>query len=155
MDKAGLLAFIRMHRHATQSTVSPSGAPQAAVVGFAVTDELEIIFDTLVSTRKVVNLRLNPRIAFVIGGFTPGDERTLQYEGIADQPSGAELDRLTRAYYAAHPDGPSRLNWPGLTYVRVRPSWIRYSDFNKNPPEILELRETELQGWCSNPTDGA
>jgi pyridoxine/pyridoxamine 5'-phosphate oxidase len=50
-----------------QASVSPTGAPQAAVVGFAVTDALEIIFDTVATSRKYRNLRADPRVALVIG----------------------------------------------------------------------------------------
>ena len=35
-----------------------------------VTDDFEVFFDTLDTTRKVRNLRRNPKIAFVIGGLT-------------------------------------------------------------------------------------
>ena len=140
-----VLTFLRAHKLATQATASADGAPQAAVVGYAVTDRLELVFDTLASTRKARNLRENPRLAFVVGGLKAGDERTVQYEGVADEPTGVELERLKTAYYAVFPDGPSRLSWPGLIYVRVRPTWIRYSDYNCNPPEIVELSERELR----------
>jgi general stress protein 26 len=145
MDARGLLEFLGQHRLAVQASVFATGGPQAAVVGFAVTDRFEIIFDTLDSTRKVQNLRQNPKLALVIGGLVAGDERTVQYEGIADEPSGKELERLTKVYYSVFPDGTSRLNWPGLIYVRVRPTWIRYSDYNVDPPEIVEFRAEQLQ----------
>lgn len=144
MTPAALLAFLRSQRLAVQASVGADGAAQAAIVGFAVTDALELVFDTLESTRKMLNLRRNPRIALVIGGWSDGDERTVQYEGIADEPQGAERERITAAYYAAWPDGPSRASWPGLTYVRVRPTWIRYSDFNQDPPLIVELDGARL-----------
>ena len=73
MTRAELLRFFRGHSLAVETSVSPSGAPQAAVVGIVVSDELEVFFDTLERTRKVENLRRNPRVAFVIGGLTPGD----------------------------------------------------------------------------------
>ena len=142
--RARVLAFLRSERLAVQASSAADGAPQAAVVGFAVTDAFELVFDTLSSTRKARNLRRNARIAFVIGGLGDGGERTVQYEGIADEPTGAELDRLTAAYYAVFPDGPSRRSWPGLIYVRVRPTWLRYSDYNSNPPEIVELSGDDL-----------
>jgi pyridoxine/pyridoxamine 5'-phosphate oxidase len=144
MDTAGLLNFVRSHRLAVQASVSSEDAPQAAVVGYAVTDQFELVFDTLSSSRKGQNLRRNSRIALVIGGLADGEERTVQYEGIADEPSGEDLDRLKQVYYAAWPDGPSRLTWPGLTYFRVKPTWIRYSDFNANPPEIIEFSADQL-----------
>jgi len=145
MTARALLDFLRSQRLAVEASVSPTGAAQAAVVGFAITDRFEIVFDTLASTRKGHNLRQNPKIALVIGGLTTGDERTVQYEGIADEPSGAELERLKPIYYAAYPDGPSRLGWPGLIYVRVQPTWVRYSDYNVDPPVIVEFGAGELQ----------
>ena len=69
MNTAGLLQFMRRYRLAVQASVSAMDAPQAAVVGFAVTDLFEIVFDTLDSSRKGQNLRRNNRIALVIGGF--------------------------------------------------------------------------------------
>jgi len=67
MTRSELLAFLQKHRLGVLSTVSPSGDPEAAVVGIAVTDRLEIVFDTLDSTRKCENLRRRNKIAFVIG----------------------------------------------------------------------------------------
>jgi general stress protein 26 len=139
MTREALFEFMRSEKYAVQTSVSPSGLPQAAVVGIAVTDRFEIVFDTLASSRKAPNLRANPAIAFVIGGTREGDERTVQYEGTADEPSGGELERLLAVYYACFPDGPERRAWPGLIYVRVKPTWIRYSNFGSNPPEISEF----------------
>lgn len=144
MTTAELLAFMRANRLAVQASVSTQSAAQAAVVGIAVTDAFELVFDTLDSTRKVANLRENSRLAFVIGGSTPGDERTVQYEGVADEPVGPERDRIRAAYFSVWPDGPARAKWPGITYVRVRPTWIRYSDFNRNPPLVVEFDEHQL-----------
>jgi len=146
MDPKSLLSFLRGHRLAVQSSVSAMDRPQAAVIGFAITDRFEIIFDTLASTRKAKNLRQNPRLALVIGGLIAGDERTVQYEGIADEPRGEELERLKAIYYDVFPDGPSRAKWPGIMYVRVRPEWIRYSDYNVNPPLIVEFTADKLIG---------
>lgn len=146
MRPADLLSFLREHRLAAEASVSGSSGAQAAVVGFAISDAFEIVFDTLDSARKVANLRQHPKLAFVIGGFTPGDERTAQYEGVADEPTGTELERLTEIYYRVYPDGRARRNWPGLIYVRVRPTWIRYSDYNVDPPQIIEFTADELLG---------
>jgi general stress protein 26 len=146
MTRAELLAFLRAPRVGVHATVSAAGAAQAAVVGIAVTDAFEIVFDSVESTRKVQNLRRNPKVAFVIGGGAPGDDRTVQLDGIADEPTGAELERLKAAYYAAYPDGPSRLAWPGLVYIRVRPTWLRHSDFTKDPAVILEWDAEGLAG---------
>jgi hypothetical protein len=145
MNGRKLLEFLQSNRLAVQASLSHD-APQAAVVGFAISDAFEIVFDTLQTTRKATNLRRNPQIALVIGGLIPGDERTVQYEGIADEPSGRDLERLKEVYYSAFPDGPGRAQWPGLIYIRVRPRWIRYSDYNQNPPEIVEFQGKDLTG---------
>src|SRR5512133_1091727 len=139
MTTAELLSFMRAHPLAVQASVSADADAQAAVVGIVVTDEFEVFFDTVEETRKVANLRRNPRIAFVIGGTTIGDERSVQYEGVADEPTGAELERLKDAYFESFPDGRDRQSWPGITYIRARPTWIRYSDFNQGPPGIIEF----------------
>jgi general stress protein 26 len=142
MTRAQLIAFIRKHRLGVEASVAATGTPQAAVVGIAVSDDLELVFDTLASTRKCANLRRDPRVAFVIGW---DEEQTVQLEGVADEPAGAELARLQAVYFAAFPDGPSRLSWPGITYFRVRPTWVRYSDFRAGE-SIVELGPAELRG---------
>jgi hypothetical protein len=130
---------MREYSLAVQASVSAAGGVQAAVVGIVVTDRFELFFDTVDTSRKVANLRGNPTIAFVIGGATGGDERTVQYEGISDEPAGAELRRLQALYFESFPDGRKRQSWPGITYIRTKPTWIRYSDFNRDPPEIVEF----------------
>ena len=140
MTRSELLKFIHSHSLAVQATVSPLSAPQAAVVGFVITDDFEIFFDTIDVNRKVNNIRRNSKIAFVIGGWINGDERTVQYEGIADEPTGSELERLKEIYFGRFPDGHERQKWPGLTYFRVRPTWIRYSNFNAIPEENIEFQ---------------
>ena len=95
MTSRELLAFMRTHRVAVQASVTPTAASQAVVVGIAITDRFEVVFDTLGSSRKARNLRANPSIALVMGGLMPDDERTVQYEGVADEPEGVERERLT------------------------------------------------------------
>ena len=71
-----VVAFIRTQTLGVVATLGPHGEPQAALVGFAVTDRLELVFDTVDSSRKVRNLRRDPRVAVVIGGAMD-DERTV------------------------------------------------------------------------------
>jgi hypothetical protein len=142
VNRTDLLAFLRRHHLCVQASVAHSGAPQAAVVGYGVSDDLEIVFDTLGTTRKMVNLRRDARIAIVVGW---DEEQTVQIEGLADEPTRAELARLKLVYFAAYPDGPAREAWKDITYVRVRPTWARYSDFRPGGG-VVELGEAELRG---------
>jgi hypothetical protein len=143
MTREDVLQFMSSCRYAVQASVTLGGAPQAAVVGIAVTPAYEIIFDALETSRKVQNIRVNHRIAFVLYGGD-GDERTVQYEGIGDEPSGSALAQIKEAYFSVFPDGPDRQQWPGITYLRVTPVWIRYSNYNVNPPQIVEFSAAEL-----------
>lgn len=140
MDRAALLSFMRSQKWAVEASVSEAKAPQAAVIGVAITDQFELLFDTLGDTRKAQNLRANPKIAFVIGW---DDAQTVQYEGIADEPSGEELDRLKRVYFERFPDGVEREQWPQITYFRVRPTWVRYSDFRQPEPTVITFDVSE------------
>lgn len=141
---------MRANPLATLATIAANGAPAAALVGVATSEQLELVFDTLDTTRKFRNVLRESRVAVVFGkagAYTPGkhDERTLQYEGNADVPSREELKRVQEEiYFKQFPDGRARLKWAHITYVRVRPTWIRYTDYNANPPEIVELSGNKL-----------
>jgi len=136
MDRAALYEFLTRHRYGVVSSLSQSGTPQSALVGIAVTPQLEIVFDTLKTTRKYPNLIAHPNCSFVIGWE---NEQTVQLEGIAFEPHGAELAKYQQAYFAAWPDGAARISWPGITWIVIHPHWLRYSDFNQNPPLIAEI----------------
>jgi pyridoxine/pyridoxamine 5'-phosphate oxidase len=144
LNRSALLSFLRSHPLAVVSSAAANGSPQSAAVGIAISDELDIVFDTLASSRKAQNAARDARVAIVIGGMRDGDEQTVQIEGVADRPEGEELRALQAVYYKAFPDGPQRLSWPGLIYVRIRPRWLRYSDFRKDPPTIVELDAMQL-----------
>jgi general stress protein 26 len=135
MNKKELFHFIDKCDLAVLASVSSSSGPQATLMGIAVTAELEVVFDTLKTSRKYQNLTLNPRVAFVIGWE---NETTVQYEGQAEELHGPELQLYKEVYFRKWPDGRERENWPNICYFRVRPTWIRYSDFNKNTYRIIE-----------------
>ncbi|HEY6374774.1 MAG TPA: hypothetical protein VIX90_04540 [Edaphobacter sp.] len=52
MTKLELFRFMAAQKLAVVGSVEPAGEPQSALVGIAVTEELEVIFDTLNTTRK-------------------------------------------------------------------------------------------------------
>jgi hypothetical protein len=135
MTRVELFEFISSCKLGVLGSVSPEGVPQSALVGIAVTEELEIVFDTLDTTRKFRNLTANSRASFVMGWV---GEKTVQFEGEAFLPKGEELDRYKEIYFATWLDGPARQSWPGMIYFVVRPRWIRYSDFGQRPPVVEE-----------------
>jgi pyridoxine/pyridoxamine 5'-phosphate oxidase len=130
-------AFMNAESLAVLSTVTADGAPEAALVGFAVTPALEIIFDTVKSSRKYPNAKANPSMAWVIGCTS---EVTVQFEGVAEELAGEELAQYKKIYFAKFPDGPARESWPGIAYFVVRPKWVRYCDYNPASRRIEEIR---------------
>lgn len=137
MDKNALHAFMTRARYGVVSSLSANGTPQSALVGLAITPELEIIFDTVRTSRKYANLSKNPSCSIVLWWNT---EQTVQLEGIAVEPEGLERERYREAYFAAWPDGRDRLVWPEITHLVVRPRWIRCSDYDQSPAVIEETQ---------------
>jgi hypothetical protein len=136
VDHEAVFRFIQQYRYGVVSSVSAEGVPQSALVGIAVTPKLEIIFDTLRSTRKYANLVRQPACSFVVGW---GGEQTLQFEGIATELTGEERERYLEMYFAVWPECRGHLQWPGITHFVVRPTWMRYSDYDQSPPLIKEI----------------
>jgi pimeloyl-ACP methyl ester carboxylesterase len=89
---ADLLAFLRAQRFAVQASRGAGEPVQAAVVGIAVTDALEIGFDPLATTRKVRNLR---------------------FVGADDVPEAANVANILMEHVA----GTERITIPGAGHM--------------------------------------
>lgn len=135
VKKELIYQFIAQQKLGVVSTVNSENKPEAAMVGIAVSEKLEIIFDTVKASRKYKNILRDPDVALVIGW---DNEITVQYEGAAEILGDSdEADRLRAVYYHVYPDGKERsATWPGLVHIKVTPKWIRYSDFNE--PLVIE-----------------
>ena len=124
--KQEIFDFIQATGYAVVSTVTPEGLPEAALVAIAASPDLELVFDTVDTTRKYANLMAKPSIALVIGF---GDEKTVQCEGEAAAPGGADLERYREIYFRRWPDGrietivhDPRLLWPDT--LSVANGWV-------------------------------
>ena len=135
MKKDIIHNFISQHKLAVVSTINIKRQPEAALVGIGVSEKLEIIFDTVKTSRKYQNILQNPRVAIVIGW---DNETTVQYEGEAEVlGDGTEAQQLKETYFEVYPDGRERAQmWPGLVHIKVSPKWLRYSNFNE--PVMIE-----------------
>jgi pyridoxine/pyridoxamine 5'-phosphate oxidase len=127
--------IVRRKRFAVVSTAHESGAPESALVGFALTQNNEIVFDTLSTSRKAVNLARRSAAALVVGW---DDDVSIQIEGEARRPVGDDLASAKAAYFNEWPDGRDREHWPDIAYFVVRPRWIRYSCY-AGVPDIAEF----------------
>ena len=135
MDLAEVLRFLQGEKFAVLATAAQDGRPEAALMGFVVTPELNIIFDTVKSFRKYPNLKKNPRVAWVIGCTS---EISVQYEGIAEELEGAELEKCKTIYAKKYPDSTGRDRWPDLTYFITRPTWVRFGDYTVGRRRVEE-----------------
>jgi len=135
MNIEEVFAFLESERLGVLGTATNAGRPEAALMGFAATPELEIIFDTVKTSRKYPILKENPRVAWVIGCTA---EITVQFEGVAEELEGEELAKYKKIYFGRFADGPARESWPGITYFVVRPKWVRYCDYNPGKRRIEE-----------------
>jgi pyridoxine/pyridoxamine 5'-phosphate oxidase len=136
MDRIALHSFMVRHRLGVVSSISREGTPQSALVGIAITSQLEIIFDTVRSSRKYSNLIVRPDCSFVVGWT---GEQTVQFEGRATEPSRQDLKHYQEIYFAAWPECKPHMNWLDIAYFVVRPRWIRYSDYDQRPPTVEEI----------------
>lgn len=129
--------FIKRQPLGVVSTINVVRQPESALVGIAVSINLEIIFDTVKTSRKYHNILHNPYVSVVIGWDS---ETTVQYEGIAEVlGNDNKAEDIKQIYYTAYPEGRERAEtWPGLVHIKVTPRWLRYSNFNE-PPVIQEL----------------
>ncbi|NIG54066.1 pyridoxamine 5'-phosphate oxidase family protein [Chitinophaga sp. Cy-1792] len=140
MTTEALYHYLQSQHLAVVSSVSSAGMPQSAVVGIAVSPQLELIFDTVSSSRKYINLIANANIAVVIGW---DNETTVQLEGIASLLPSGEAHPLKDIYFHTFHDARQRADtWPDLVHFVITPHWIRYSNFNElnNPVQEWDLK---------------
>ncbi len=149
MTEQALYEIMKRHTLAVLSTVAHTTVPQAALIGIAVTSDLEIVFDTLKSSRKYRNLTENQNVALVVDC---GNESTVQYEGVAAELFGTGREHYQAVYFEVFPDGRERQKWPNIAYFVIRPKWVRYSDFSKQPEQIIEsFADSKFQQWQAGP----
>ena len=134
-DVPEFVAFVRAEAQGIVATVSPSGAPEAALVGIAALDDGTLVFDTLVGSRKAENLRHDHRIAVVIGT----DGVSVQIDRFGTIVHGTLREEYGGAYNAQFP-GSRALDPPFAVLVVVRPAWVRVYDASGAPARVTQAR---------------
>ncbi|MGI9164263.1 MAG: pyridoxamine 5'-phosphate oxidase family protein [Mycobacterium sp.] len=76
--------FVARSRTGTMATVGPEGQPHLVAMWYALLDG-EIWVETKIKSQKVVNLRRNPKVSFLIeDGMTYDSLRGVAFEGVAE-----------------------------------------------------------------------
>jgi len=121
------------------STVASDGKPESALMAYAVYDEssLAIVLSTRSDSRKWKNLQINQNLSLVFGsGFK---ESTVQFEGRAElfnNPNDYKI--LADVYFEQNPETLQFRGIPELVFIKVKPHWVRYTNYIVNPPDIEE-----------------
>lgn len=84
MNDAEIADFIATNRTGTMATVGLDGQPHLVAMWYGIVDR-EIWVETKVKSQKVVNLRRNPRVSFLVEeGMTYDSLRGVSFEGVAE-----------------------------------------------------------------------
>lgn len=135
-SKRDIYKHMNAHELCVISTLGDNGQPQAAVVGFGQTEELQLVFATATTSRKARNIEANGAVAVVIGWEPQG---TVQYEGTARQLEGDEATRFGEVYFAKNPAARKYRDLTKERFYVVEPKWIRFTDITARPWDITEL----------------
>lgn len=107
----------------------------SALIAFAQNSKLELYIMTFSDSRKYANLQENPYVSVVIGfGYL-----TIQYEGAAFLLDNNANQEALRAFsLKTTPCSSDFLNDSRARFFKIKPKWIRYSDYTIFPAEIFE-----------------
>jgi len=131
-------AFLAKHELGSIATIHTDKAgPESAVVAFAETNELELLFGTANTTRKYYNIAQNPHVAFVIGWSST--EGSMQYEGVAQELHEEEVKKYWPLLVAKNESHRQFFGQSVQRYFLVKPTWIRFIDSAGSPPDTYEI----------------
>lgn len=146
-NKKTLYEFLKMHPVAHLATVTPDAKPLVSTVYFYANSMTELFIATLSNTEKFKNIELNPDVALVV---TDEDaQKTVQITGTASEEQNVAV-RMAMLEQLATLQARNKSGWPPpivkldkgqLRLVKVKPLWIRFSDF-QNPEDIIQFETT-------------
>jgi len=132
-----ILDFMVQHDECVIATVGADGLPQAATVGFSALPNLELTIGTSKASRKYQNILRGSRVAVVVGF---NGDITVQYEGIARELTGEELDARKKLHFQKIPGAQHFESEPDQVYLSIAPTWARLTDYSQ-AESVEELRQ--------------
>lgn len=132
-NRTEIAEYVRKEGRAIVATVTPGGAPEAALVGIAALDDGTLIFNVVPWARKLVNLAGSERVAVVVGAV---GAVSVQFEGSAFVTAGDEAEHYATEFERLMPG--CRTRYEGYEVVVVRPDWLRVYDVSHRPPLVVE-----------------
>lgn len=118
------------------ATATTEGKPEAAVMGYAIKDDLTVFLSTHTETRKYQNLAHNSKVSLVIGwDFT---EDNVQIDGSARViEKGDEHSQIEQFFFNQNP-GAKAFKSENTVFIEIKPSWIRFMNRKVEPTQISE-----------------
>lgn len=136
MDKQKIEEFLKKNDLGVLATANKKGKTQAAVMAYVFKDNLLFVF-TETTTRKYKNIVENNQVSLIVGGFK--DDPTVQIDGTIAELGLDEGGKIKESVLNLHPEWKGYFDSPNGRWFAIKPSWMRYSDFSANPPEVLEI----------------
>lgn len=132
--KEEALAFLKAHTLATLATVSADGYPRARLVYYACDDLFNLYFLSLANTRKVADIRANPKAAIVVS--SDDKQHMLQVEGTFEEMTdtatfGPMIAELSKNLFPENaPSAPiTHMDQGKPVFFKLVPTWIRWGNF--------------------------
>lgn len=126
--------------HGAVSTISQTGKPQVAVMGYTIASNLTMLLNTDSRSRKWANIKNNPHIALAIGW--DGRQPFVQIEGVATliTKQHRNFEEYEKNYFAKHSNSLVFKNVPTSVFIQVTPTWIKLTDPRTTPVTIEEYK---------------
>lgn len=153
IKKADALAFLKSYNTGVLSTLSPGGTPRSRTVYYVCGEDFSIYFLTLISTRKVEDVRHHAEVAFSVSNDAV--PQSIEIEGVAKDVSDLPVSDATVHAIFEQLQSNAKYQAP-LTHFdaavvklyRITPTWIRWGDFTsgKHTSEVLfELTQGQTE----------
>ena len=136
--KVSIKNFLKNNSLTVIATVDEEkNRPECAVIAFAETDKLELIFGTSNTTRKYKNIQKNKNVSFVIGW--DGRIGTVQYEGVVRELSDTEAAERSEILFLKNKQSAKFRSMSDQRYFLVTPTWIRLTDNTPGSAGVYEV----------------
>ncbi|KND49276.1 MAG: hypothetical protein AB203_02675 [Parcubacteria bacterium C7867-008] len=142
--KAAALSFLKSNNTGVLSTLSPDGTPRSRMVYYVCGEDFSIYFLTLISTRKVEDIKHRAEVAFSVSNENV--PQAVEIEGIAKDVSDIPVSDETVQSVFRQLQSNTTYQAP-LTHFdaavvklfRITPTWIRWGDFTsgKHTSDVL------------------
>ena len=136
-NKPEILQYLQTHSLSVLSTVGNNSKPESAVMAFIAQSDFTFLMFTEKQSRKWQNFTVNSQASMVVGGLN--DDPSVQLDGkiqVLDKERG---ETAKKQALSLHPEWSEYFSSPTGAWFAFTPTWLRYLDFSKSPPETVEI----------------